>query len=100
MRHVLQEPEEATHHERWLVSYADLMTLLFALFVVLFATSHQDQQSLQKVSAAVKEGFQSLEAFPPPRGPGSPSDKNPVANPRHGIDPTELHAKLNRALGK
>jgi chemotaxis protein MotB len=97
MRHVRQEPEEATHHERWLVSYADLMTLLFALFVVLFASSHHDQQSLQKVSAAVQEGFQTLEAFPPAH---PPSSRDGAANPRRGIDPAELHAKLNRALGK
>ncbi len=29
-------------HERWLVSYADLITLLFALFVVLYASSVAD----------------------------------------------------------
>ena len=30
---------EHVNHERWLVSYADLLTLLFAFFVVLFASS-------------------------------------------------------------
>jgi chemotaxis protein MotB len=32
------------NHERWMVSFADFMTLLFALFVVLFAVSSVDQQ--------------------------------------------------------
>ena len=31
--------EEPENHERWLVSYADFITLLFAFFVVLYATS-------------------------------------------------------------
>ena len=29
--------EEHQNHERWVISYADLVTLLFALFVVLYA---------------------------------------------------------------
>ena len=40
--------EEHTNHERWLVSYADFMTLLFALFVVLFASSHHDRKSIRE----------------------------------------------------
>ncbi|WP_346621829.1 flagellar motor protein MotB [Blastococcus montanus] len=37
------EEEEHENHERWMVSYADMMTLLFVLFVVLFAMSQVDQ---------------------------------------------------------
>jgi len=33
---------EHVNHERWLVSYADFITLLFAFFVVMFATSQTD----------------------------------------------------------
>ncbi|MEX2302657.1 MAG: flagellar motor protein MotB [Bryobacterales bacterium] len=40
------------NHERWLVSYADFVTLLFAFFVVLFATSHVDAQRMQQISEA------------------------------------------------
>ena len=36
--------EEHENHERWLVSYADFITLLFAFFVVLYATSNQNQE--------------------------------------------------------
>ena len=32
-----EEHEEHVNHERWLVSYADMLTLLFVLFVVLFS---------------------------------------------------------------
>lgn len=36
------EPENQ-HRERWLISYADLVTLLLALFIVLYAASNKDQ---------------------------------------------------------
>jgi len=38
------------NHERWLVSYADFVTLLFAFFVVMFATSHVDSRRMQQIS--------------------------------------------------
>jgi chemotaxis protein MotB len=42
------------NHERWLVSYADFITLLFAFFVVMFATSQTDKSKAGKVSESVK----------------------------------------------
>jgi len=41
------------NHERWLVSYADFITLLFAFFVVLFASTQSDKTKAKQVSAAV-----------------------------------------------
>ncbi len=41
------------NHERWLVSYADFITLLFAFFVVLFASTQTDKGRAKAVSAAV-----------------------------------------------
>jgi chemotaxis protein MotB len=52
-------------HERWLVSYADFITLLFAFFVVLYAFSKADQKRQHQVSAAIDSGFQSLSIAPP-----------------------------------
>ncbi len=46
--------EEHENHERWVVSYADFMTLLFALFVVLYASSHVDVNKLVETSQSVK----------------------------------------------
>jgi chemotaxis protein MotB len=46
--------EEHENHERWLVSYADFMTLLFALFVVLYAMSAVDQKKVRQVENAVR----------------------------------------------
>lgn len=42
------------NHERWLVSYADFITLLFAFFVVMFASSQTDKGRAQQVSDSVK----------------------------------------------
>ncbi|MBC7544950.1 MAG: OmpA family protein [Candidatus Sericytochromatia bacterium] len=45
------------NHERWMVSFADFMTLLFALFVVLFAISQVDAKKLQEVSESMEQAF-------------------------------------------
>ena len=45
---------EHENHERWLVSYADFITLLFAFFVVMFASSQTDKGKAQQVSNSVK----------------------------------------------
>ena len=39
--------EEHENHERWLVTYADMLTVLMALFIVLFALSVVDKQKFQ-----------------------------------------------------
>lgn len=53
------------NHERWLVSYADFITLLFAFFVVMFASSQSDKGRAQQVAESVRKaleqgGFASL----------------------------------------
>jgi chemotaxis protein MotB len=45
------------NHERWLVSYADFITLLFAFFVVMFATSQTDKAKASQVSDAVTKAL-------------------------------------------
>jgi chemotaxis protein MotB len=49
--------------DRWLVSYADFITMLFALFVVLFAFAKNDQKKQVQVSAAIDTAFRSLGIF-------------------------------------
>ena len=46
------------NHERWLVSYADFITLLFAFFVVMFATSQTDKAKATQVSDAVTKALE------------------------------------------
>ena len=52
------------NHERWLVSYADFITLLFAFFVVLYSSSQVDQRKVGKLAMAIQVAFQELGVFP------------------------------------
>lgn len=49
--------EEADNHERWLVSYADFMTLLFAFFVVMYAVSSVNEGKYRVLSNALGSAF-------------------------------------------
>ena len=53
-RHIEQEHE---NHERWLISYADMVTLLFALFVLLFAISQINQKKFDELAVSLATGF-------------------------------------------
>jgi chemotaxis protein MotB len=71
-------------HERWLISYADFITLLFAFFVVLFASSQADKYKQAQVAIAMKEAFTRLGVFEthsatPPMMAGAGSDANVLA---------------------
>jgi chemotaxis protein MotB len=46
--------EEHENHERWLVSYADFITLLFAFFVVMYSVSRVDNKKLQQVAQSIQ----------------------------------------------
>ncbi len=46
-------------HDRWLLSYADFITLLFAVFVVLFASAQNDKGAAKRVSDAVTAALKS-----------------------------------------
>ena len=54
--------EEHENHERWLVSYADFITLLFAFFVVLYATSTQNEEKEKKFENSVRASFKMIGA--------------------------------------
>jgi chemotaxis protein MotB len=51
------DEEEHENHERWLVSYADMMTLLMVLFIVLFAISQVDQKKFAELKNGLAVGF-------------------------------------------
>jgi chemotaxis protein MotB len=56
-RHKKHEEEEHENHERWLVSYADMVTLLMCLFIVLFAMSQVDKAKFAALSAGLSASF-------------------------------------------
>ncbi len=51
------------NHDRWLVSYADFVTLLFAFFVVLYASAQVNRQKAVALSNAIRTAFQQLGVF-------------------------------------
>lgn len=49
--------DEHENHERWLVSYADFITLLFAFFVVMYATSTQNDEKERSFEKSIRKQF-------------------------------------------
>jgi chemotaxis protein MotB len=52
-----KKPEKPPNHERWVISYADLLTLLLALFIVLYASSTQNKHKLDATAASFVKAF-------------------------------------------
>ncbi|WP_040159364.1 flagellar motor protein MotB [Mobilicoccus massiliensis] len=52
-----EEHEGHANHERWVLSYADILTLLLALFIVMFAISKVDQKKFEEFARGTAEGF-------------------------------------------
>ena len=49
--------EEHGNHERWLITYADMITLLMVLFIVMFAISQVDQKRFEQLKEGMAAGF-------------------------------------------
>ena len=63
-RHDRRYSDEVDNHERWLVSYADFMTLLFAFFVVMYALSSVNEGKYRILSNAMVNAFNSAQNNP------------------------------------
>ncbi|PMU12715.1 hypothetical protein C1Y10_29495, partial [Pseudomonas sp. FW305-122] len=48
---------EHVNLERWLVSYADFITLLFAFFVVMYSIANQDKAKIKQITEAIERTF-------------------------------------------
>jgi len=70
--------QEASHHrDRWLVSYADFITLLFAFFVVLYSAAQVDKRRAAQVASAIQTAFHKNGSLPPSAANGgSPESAN------------------------
>ncbi len=97
-----KRPEEPENHERWLVSYADFITLLFAFFVVMFATSQADKGKAQQVSDSVKKAFEgkSVSAVLASVLGGAADNKGQGSADRKGPGGTNEIPKVNRKEDK
>ena len=60
-RHGGADHEEAENGERWLLTYADMITLLLALFIVLFAMSTINVQKFMEFKSGVVKTFSTLD---------------------------------------
>ncbi|MRD73095.1 flagellar motor protein MotD [Rhodocyclus tenuis] len=78
--------EEPDNHERWLVSYADFITLLFAFFVVMYAISSVNEAKYRVLSDSIVNAFrniavtpsgQTMVIVPAPETTPSPSTQRP-----------------------
>ncbi|GIG22632.1 OmpA/MotB protein [Cellulomonas chitinilytica] len=56
--------EEHVNHERWLISYSDMITVLMALFIVLFAISQVDQEKYIALRDSLSAGFMDTTTSP------------------------------------
>ena len=52
-----EEHEEHVNHERWLVSYSDMMTVLMALFLVMYAIGQVDAGKFEALKSSLARGF-------------------------------------------
>src|SRR5579863_6033198 len=79
------------NHDRWLVSYADFITLLFAFFVVLYASSQVDKKKAGNLAQAIQGAFQQLGAF-------KESSATTASQVGQVAESDKLAAELNKAL--
>lgn len=82
-------------HDRWLISYADLVTLLLALFTTLYAASSIDAQKLGPLSSSLREAFHA-----PPGAAGEAAAGNGIVPPVKVVDgeAADLQARLEQDL--
>ena len=92
-----EEHEEHVNHEAWVIPYADMLTLLMALFLVLFAIGRTDTEKFKALAESFREAFGSTSSSPivfagGADGPmnGGPSVlEHPGAHPDGALSPAE-----------
>ncbi|KIA79502.1 flagellar motor protein MotD [Chromobacterium piscinae] len=96
--------DEHENHERWLVSYADFITLLFAFFVVMYAISSLNEGKYRVMSSAIMDAFRSgtmvtVQTSPPTGGANTlieiPQTK-PIGKAIKSGHPAQETAKLSQ----
>jgi chemotaxis protein MotB len=70
--------EDHPNHEAWVIPYADLLTLLLALFVVLYAMSSVNTTKYRALAQAISAAFNGSRAVIQPLTPNPPQSSMPV----------------------
>lgn len=91
-----REPE-ADHRDRWLVSYADLITLLFAFFVVMYAISQINEGKYRLLSDALLQAFKPEASQQRRPADDARAPRSPAQSPESNMD--EIARDLVNALG-
>src|SRR5208337_369327 len=92
-------PRSRVSHDRWLVSYADFITLLFAFFVVLYAFARADQKKQVQLVQAIDSAFKSMGVFSNSNQPARAQDAAQPAHVAMGeevLTPQQVKYDLNR----
>jgi chemotaxis protein MotB len=105
--------EEHENHERWLVSYADFITLLFAFFVVMYSISRVDNKRMATVVTSIKfalhfKGTGGIDKMPIFEGPPTEGGKcketrggvNDVPKTRQRAAAEALRKKIDKRLSR
>ncbi len=82
--------EEPDNHDRWLVSYADFITLLFAFFVVMYGISSVNDQKYKELTSALGSAFSGTAEL---KSPSNPSDIQPVES--QNLQSSPSHSLIN-----
>jgi chemotaxis protein MotB len=86
----MEEPEPHASHERWLITYADMITLLMVLFIVMFAISQVDQRRFDQLKSGMAAAFgESTSPFQ-----GQTSVMNDDNSPMSPIAPNQAEAAV------
>jgi chemotaxis protein MotB len=81
------------NRDRWMVSYADFITLLFAFFVVLYAFAKADQNKQAQVADSIDSAFHSLGIFPN-------ASRNPSADASAAAGTEKAAIPMNIVMGE
>jgi chemotaxis protein MotB len=88
--------QDEENHERWLISYADFITLLFALFVVLYAISKVDENKYKVFGSSLSFAFGSASLGKP----GIVDPSKPIAQTEQELLLKSLVDKRNARLAE
>jgi chemotaxis protein MotB len=84
--------EEHVNHERWLITYADMITLLMVLFIVLFSMSQVDLAKYEKLKTSLSGAFGST-----PIQPGTGVIQGGAGVLSSGISPIPMESIADQA---